>query len=101
MPTIECTNPHALIELVKQNDGFSILPYSLVKESKEITYLKIMIFKYKERIILSCTKTKNSFLSIKKYLSLLKGIMTKNHYSFYYLALIAQRIFVDLALEFR
>ena len=37
---IECTNPHALIELVKQNDGFSILPYSLVKESKEITYLK-------------------------------------------------------------
>ena len=25
--------------------------------------------------------------------------MTKNHYSFYYLALIAQRIFVDLALE--
>ena len=30
-----------------------------------------------------------------------KGIMTKNHYSFYYLALIAQRIFVDLALEFR
>ena len=40
MPTIECTNPHALIELVKQNDGFTILPYSLVKESKEITYLK-------------------------------------------------------------
>ena len=40
VPTIECTNPHALIELVKQNDGFSILPYSLVKESKEITYLK-------------------------------------------------------------
>ena len=21
VPTIECTNPHALIELVKQNDG--------------------------------------------------------------------------------
>ena len=40
VPTIECTNPHALIELVKQNDGFTILPYSLVKESKEITYLK-------------------------------------------------------------
>lgn len=58
MPTIECTNPHALIELVKQNDGFSILPYSLVKESKEITYLKIMIFKYKERIILLYIKTK-------------------------------------------
>ena len=72
VPTIECTNPHALIELVKQNDGFSILPYSLVKESKEITYLKNNDFKYKERIILSCTKTKNSFLSIKKYLSLLK-----------------------------
>ena len=40
VPTIECTNPHALIELVKQNDGFTILPYSLVKEANEVSYLK-------------------------------------------------------------
>ena len=30
----------ALIELVKQNDGFTILPYSLVKEANEVSYLK-------------------------------------------------------------
>lgn len=72
VPTIECTNPHALIELVKQNDGFSILPYSLVKESKEITYLKNNDFQIQRTYHIVMHKDKNSFLSIKKYLSLLK-----------------------------
>lgn len=73
VPTIECTNPHALIELVKQNDGFSILPYSLVKESKEITYLKNNDFQIQRTYSYCHTqRQKISSLSIKKYLSLLK-----------------------------
>lgn len=37
--TIECSNPNALIELVRYNDGFTILPYSLVKHSKDIAII--------------------------------------------------------------
>lgn len=39
-PSIECVNPSSLIELVHYNDGFTILPSSLVKNEKEITLLK-------------------------------------------------------------
>ena len=103
VPTIECTNPHALIELVKQNDGFTILPYSLVKESKEITYLKNNDFQIQRTYHIVMHKDKKLLPLYQEIFELIKkkGIMTKNHYSFYYLALIAQRIFVDLALEFR
>lgn len=38
-PTIECVNPSALIELIHYNDGFTILPKSLITKEKEITYL--------------------------------------------------------------
>lgn len=38
-PTIECVNPSALIELVRYNNGFTILPKSLIKKEKEITFL--------------------------------------------------------------
>lgn len=103
VPTIECTNPYALIELVKQNDGFTILPYSLVKESKEITYLKNNDFQIQRTYHIVMHKDKKLLPLYQEIFELIKkkGIMTKNHYSFYYLALIAQRIFVDLALEFR
>ncbi len=103
VPTIECTNPHALIELVKQNDGFTIFPYSLVKESKEITYLKNNDFQIQRTYHIVMHKDKKLLPLYQEIFELIKkkGIMTKNHYSFYYLALIAQRIFVDLALEFR
>lgn len=39
-PAIECVNPSSLIELVHYNDGFTILPSSLVKNKKEIALLK-------------------------------------------------------------
>ena len=39
-PSIECVNPSSLIELVHYNDGFTILPSSLVKNKKEIALLK-------------------------------------------------------------
>ncbi|MDO5811611.1 MAG: LysR family transcriptional regulator [Bacillota bacterium] len=43
--SIECVNPSALIELVHYNDGFTILPSSLVKNEKEIALLKNKDFK--------------------------------------------------------
>lgn len=102
VPTIECTNPHALIELVKQNDGFTILPYSLVKEANEVSYLKSNDFQIQRTYHIVMHKDKKLLPLYQEIFELIKkGIMTKNHYSFYYLALIAQRIFVDLALEFR
>lgn len=44
-PTIECVNPSALIELVRYNNGFTILPSSLVKNEKDIALLKNNDFK--------------------------------------------------------
>lgn len=68
-PSIECVNPSSLIELVRYNNGFTILPSSLVKNEKEIALIKIKIFTFKEPIILSCTKIKNFLLFIKKSLN--------------------------------
>ena len=39
-PSIECVNPSSLIELVRYNNGFTILPSSLVKNEKEIALIK-------------------------------------------------------------
>ena len=39
-PSIECVNPSSLIELVRYNNGFTILPSSLVKKEKEIALIK-------------------------------------------------------------
>lgn len=39
-PSIECVNPSSLIELVRYNNGFTILPSSLVKNEKEIDFIK-------------------------------------------------------------
>lgn len=39
-PSIECVNPSSLIELVRYNNGFTILPSSLVKNEKGIVLIK-------------------------------------------------------------
>lgn len=39
-PSIECVNPSSLIDLVRYNNGFTILPSSLVKNEKEIALIK-------------------------------------------------------------
>lgn len=72
VPTIECTNPHALIELVKQNDGFTILPYSLVKESKEITYLKNNDFQIQRTYHIVIHKDKKLFPLYQEIFELIK-----------------------------